>query len=400
MSANARPRHVRLLLILLAALTCVSLLSVFWALKSKMTTYEVLRDMNELRRTGEEEASDLRSELVDIRVRARSLETTIQELRRKSERANMQHEKMRAKCSGKAGDAKAGVSVTRTFVDDFVQSARSAVNPDCMAYGTAGLDPGVVHALVVPQQLPIWAELARPRRAAAAESSEARRDSFDRIAAERSWSRESVSGEGSVHGENTERVALLLDRMVPKMRAELRPAERLRVVDVACGDFSWMSDVVRRHADALKYTGVDIVQSLVEAHAESHAQTNIRFEQRDVVVDGLPDAPYDLIFARHLFQHLVSSDIQTVLELFRAHARRYADEAPRVFLLASTYPDWPAHVDLDTESLARFRKVNLQREPFSLPPPLCWSHDYSYSFLALWELTAMPQADEFEASDV
>ena len=32
------------------------------------------------------------------------------------------------------------------------------------------------------------------------------------------------------------------------------------------------------------------------------------------------------------------------------------------------------------------RKVNLQMDPLSLPPPLCWSHDFALSYLALWEL--------------
>jgi hypothetical protein len=32
------------------------------------------------------------------------------------------------------------------------------------------------------------------------------------------------------------------------------------------------------------------------------------------------------------------------------------------------------------------RKLNLQLPPFNLPTPICWSFDFSFSYLGLWRL--------------
>jgi SAM-dependent methyltransferase len=84
------------------------------------------------------------------------------------------------------------------------------------------------------------------------------------------------------------------------------------VVDVGCGDFN----VGRRLSSAgVRYTGVDVVEGLIEHNQAMHGGPGVRFLCIDATAEELPDG--DLCLIRQVLQHLSNAQIQSVLERTR-----------------------------------------------------------------------------------
>lgn len=131
------------------------------------------------------------------------------------------------------------------------------------------------------------------------------------------------------------------------------------VVDVGCGDFRVGAQLV---SDALDYTGVDVVKSLVDRNTRLFGARNVRFVCADAVEDPLPDA--DLCIVRQVLQHLSNAKIASVL----TNLRRY-----RFIIIAEVQPDprrlGEANADKPTgpdTRLAFDSGVYLERPPFAL----------------------------------
>ncbi len=82
------------------------------------------------------------------------------------------------------------------------------------------------------------------------------------------------------------------------------------VVDCGCGDFS----VGRRIVEAtdVQYTGVDVVDDLIEHHKKTVQNPRVSFLCADLTRDPLPSA--DLYLIRQVLQHLGNREITKVLE--------------------------------------------------------------------------------------
>lgn len=96
------------------------------------------------------------------------------------------------------------------------------------------------------------------------------------------------------------------------------------VVDLGCGDFR----VAQRIVDtAIDYTGVDVVQPLIEQNRARYASPSVRFEYRDITQDPLP--PGDLCLLREVLQHLSNAQILQVLpKLSQYKYAIYSDYQP------------------------------------------------------------------------
>lgn len=86
------------------------------------------------------------------------------------------------------------------------------------------------------------------------------------------------------------------------------------VLDIGCGDFS-----VGQHLQVpgIKYTGVDIVQSLIERNDKLFGSDSIDFRCLNVIEDQLPSA--DLVLVRQVFQHLSNEQITKVLNKLQGY---------------------------------------------------------------------------------
>jgi hypothetical protein len=169
---------------------------------------------------------------------------------------------------------------------------------------------------------------------------------FRRFYAENLWGAASVSGPGSTPWPT----AVIRSRL-PELFRELKVTTLL---DAACGDFNWLSTCELPPS----YIGCDVVGELIEDVRRRYAGSGRRFERLDVTCDPLPAA--DLILCRDCLGHLPFAAIAETMANFRRSGARY--------LLATTFPRWPANTDIT--GVGDWRPLNLERPPFDLPPPL------------------------------
>jgi len=160
--------------------------------------------------------------------------------------------------------------------------------------------------------------------------------------------------------------------------------DRVRLLDVPCGDLRWMSRFLQTRSDVV-YTGADIVREIVDHHRAAFPAW--KFLHLDVVSQPIDLADYDLIMTRMMMQHLTHADVARVLHQF-SNATLPPRRRP-VFLLATSFYNTADNRRMNVEDSARFTLLNLAIEPFRLEPPLCLFRDgppISVHFMGLWRL--------------
>jgi hypothetical protein len=201
------------------------------------------------------------------------------------------------------------------------------------------------------------------------------KERFERIYSTNLWSDpESRSGVGS---------ALDATRV---LRAELPKALRelgTRVLlDVPCGDFTWI-----KHVDlaGIEYVGGDIVPSIIAENKRLHESVSRRFALVDLTRDDLPDA--DVLLCRDCLVHLSYANIRAVLaNIARSNIR---------YVLMTSFPGRGGNRDVEDGD---WRTLDFQAPPFSFPEPKltivegCEEEEGSYADKSLlaWRVAALP----------
>ena len=157
------------------------------------------------------------------------------------------------------------------------------------------------------------------------------------------------------------------------------------LLDAPCGDAGWIG---RLELD-VDYTGVDIVQSLIEANRRrvEGAGSSARFIVADITRDALPRA--DVVLCRDCLVHLSFANIARAVRNFRASGAR--------FLLATTFPEWEQNQDCEDGD---WRALNMEKAPFEWQAPhasineRCEEGDGGWrdKSLGLWRLDQLPEA--------
>ena len=161
---------------------------------------------------------------------------------------------------------------------------------------------------------------------------------------------------------------------------ELMPRGVRRIVDVPCGDMTWMPNALAPFlGGGIEYTGYDISGLIVrENQRRFAAQPQFRFAQFDAVETPLPHGRFDLIFCRHLMFHLTPAHGARLLRRFTSSGAKY--------LMATTY----LRADENEEDfvLAFGHKTNLFRRPYCIRDPVRMYLDGETDMmLGLWQLT-------------
>ena len=152
------------------------------------------------------------------------------------------------------------------------------------------------------------------------------------------------------------------------------------LLDIPCGDFHWMKEVPLD----IPYIGADIVKELVDRNQAAYGGEKRTFVTCDITRDALPSA--DLIMTRDCFLHFSFDDIRRAVRRIKSSDAR--------FLLASTWPKQRWNVNTPTGAGHHF--VNLEREPFSFPPPLEMINEGSQQaggrgrHMGLWKRSDLP----------
>ena len=171
-------------------------------------------------------------------------------------------------------------------------------------------------------------------------------ETFRRIYEDNHWGAEQRSGAGASRGQT----AMVLSELT----ALLRELHINVLLDVPCGDFSWMQHLA---AHEVSYIGGDIVSSVIEINNAHFGSSSRTFQVLDLTRDPLPAA--DLLLCRDCLVHLSFGDALAAL----ANVAR----APIKYFLTTTFPDCSRNDDIVTGD---WRVTNLAVPPFNLPPPL------------------------------
>jgi SAM-dependent methyltransferase len=193
-----------------------------------------------------------------------------------------------------------------------------------------------------------------------------RRSRFATIYKHNLWNNEeSVSGAGS-----TLRNTLELRSQLPALFSTFGIKS---IVDVGCGDFRWLSTL---NLD-VDYVGIDIVPDLIATNTRQYGSPRRRFQVGDVTSDSIPHA--DLIMCRDCLFHCSLEDAEKVMANIARSGATY--------LLATHCPDEKVNVDIQT---GWARGLNLEIDPFRLPPPAHVIGEKWGRVMGLWRIEALP----------
>jgi len=131
------------------------------------------------------------------------------------------------------------------------------------------------------------------------------------------------------------------------------------VVDLGCGDFRVGGLVA---SFGVSYTGVDVVQPLIDDNNRRFGSDTVRFQCCDIATDNLPDG--DLCLIREVFQHISNAQIGAAL----ARLKHY-----KYVLFTDVQPEDPSgyrinrdKVHGDSSRLVHKSFLRLDQPPFNL----------------------------------
>lgn len=159
---------------------------------------------------------------------------------------------------------------------------------------------------------------------------------------------ETKSGLGSTLG-CTASISKSLLELIEKLEIK-------NMLDVSCGEWNWMRLIKPRFPEGFKYTGLDIVASVVDRVKSLYGDDRTQFIHSDMLsyMKSLPDKSVDLILCRHTFEHLREE-----------YTFKCINEMKRVakFSLITTHRIAPSNRNLDYHENT-YRPVNLDLSPY------------------------------------
>jgi SAM-dependent methyltransferase len=146
-----------------------------------------------------------------------------------------------------------------------------------------------------------------------------------------------------------------------KIRKLIDAKDIKTVVDIPCGDFHWMKEIVYGFE---KYTGGDIVPEVIKDN-QKYANQIINFVEFDLTSDEeIPEA--DLLIVRDVIGHLPREKGKKVIENILKSKCKYLLSTTWYNMNDSTYHEMHENTGVTP---GRFYPVCLSAEPFNLPLP-------------------------------
>lgn len=146
------------------------------------------------------------------------------------------------------------------------------------------------------------------------------------------------------------------------------------ILDLGCGDLTWISTTSVFTSNTCKYWGYDVVESILAPARVKYASDSRKvFVTADITNENDAFPVIDLIIVRDVLFHLESQAILRLFRKLRATSFKY------IFL--TSHPN----VEVNTDVFDRwyYRSINLLREPYSLPLPngSITEHEFNRSIL-------------------
>eukprot|EP00003_Mantamonas_plastica_P003903 TRINITY_DN1306_c0_g1_i2.p1 TRINITY_DN1306_c0_g1~~TRINITY_DN1306_c0_g1_i2.p1 ORF type:complete len:165 (+),score=62.66 TRINITY_DN1306_c0_g1_i2:157-651(+) len=157
------------------------------------------------------------------------------------------------------------------------------------------------------------------------------------------------------------------------------------MLDMGCGDLTWMPSVLRNsHLQQIgfKYTGVDAAGLIIKEHKERFAnESTWSFKQLDFASEfDFPDV--DIVFCRDAIQHLSIALVEKVLhKISMSKTIKYA--------VLSTFDkerDNPIPQIQEGDVFVSSWNYNLKKKPFNWPDPIRLMPDGGAKSMGVWKL--------------
>ncbi len=197
---------------------------------------------------------------------------------------------------------------------------------------------------------------------------------FARIYDERAWAHGQDDVPGSGAGSSLEATTALRDQLP----ALLDSLGSRTLLDLGCGDFTWMRHVSLRQA----YVGVDIVESVVEDNRRRYGTAGREFIAADATSEPLPSA--DTVLCREVLFHLGFEDIRKLLTNVLSTEREW--------FITTTDSITLFNSDIETGD---FRFLNLRKAPFRFGEPVAVLRDPGVAesrVLGVWAAASIAKA--------
>ena len=171
---------------------------------------------------------------------------------------------------------------------------------------------------------------------------------------------QSISGTGS----DMSQVQVIIKQLNPL----IKKFNIKTVLDLPCGDFSWMKYV---NLNDVNYLGIDVVEELITNNINMYSKKNIHFKTKNLIIDSIPKC--DLIINRDCLVHFSFIDIYKSLQNIK--------QSQSKFLLTTTFTNRHSNIDICT---GEWRPLNLNIIPFNFPEPKlvinenCTEENYAY----------------------
>lgn len=163
---------------------------------------------------------------------------------------------------------------------------------------------------------------------------------------------ESVSGCGSFL-KNTKEIRGFISSVIIKYSIK-------SIADCPCGDWNWMQYV---DLTDINYTGLDVVQPLVQANNTLYGKSNINFRHFNILTEIPPRA--DLLICRDLLFHLNLADQKIAAENLKKSGSR--------LIMTTTFPWITENAELQPRELMAgwgYRHINAELEPLAFKNPV------------------------------
>lgn len=136
------------------------------------------------------------------------------------------------------------------------------------------------------------------------------------------------------------------------------------IVDIGCGDFYIMQQVLQNCPEVDHYVGIDVVDGLVARNQEKFGTERIQFVALDASDDRVELPHAELCIVRQVLQHLDNAAISRVVTKLRSF--RYVLVTEHIYEGEGVIYnlDKPANGDI---RLSRLSGVYLEKPPYNLP---------------------------------
>jgi hypothetical protein len=206
---------------------------------------------------------------------------------------------------------------------------------------------------------------------------------FVKIYKESRWctyQQESVSGTGSTL-RNTETLRLELPKICKKYGIK-------NIVDIACGDFNWMKEIVNEFD---YYRGVDIVDALIKVNKDKYEKKNhIEFIKADAIDDFgkcIEGRNFDAVILKDVLVHFPNEYVLKVLKSL--------NDSPIRYVFITHFDSIEANIDI--AGFKGWRPQNFTLSPWEMNKPLesisslteiyKWgNNDNTDKTLSLWQI--------------